>query len=72
MFNEIVYKACALKEALLGVSCHSYIFSLKSDIDGDLKKIAENMDITFCDHESLMNQDIMLKHTKRMTELAFD
>lgn len=50
-FNEIVYKACALREALLGVSCHSYIASLKHDTSGELKKIAANMDITFWDHE---------------------
>ena len=51
LFNEIVYKACALREALLGVSCHSYIASLKSDYSDDLKKIASNMDITFWDYE---------------------
>lgn len=50
MFNEIVYKACALKEALLGVSCCSYIASLKRDETDDLKKIADNMDITFWDN----------------------
>lgn len=72
MFNEIVYKACALKEALLGVACHSYIFSLKADMGGDLKKIADNMEITFCDHESLMNPLLMNKHMKRMKELALD
>lgn len=49
MFNEVVYKCCALKEALLGVSCHSYIFSLKKDETGKLQKIAANMDVTFCD-----------------------
>lgn len=51
MFNEIVYKVCAIKEALLGVSCHSYIFSLKKDDDKDqLKRIAENMELTFIDY----------------------
>jgi len=49
MFNEIVYKACALREALLGVSCYSYIASLKPDNKDDLKKIAKNMDIIFWD-----------------------
>lgn len=49
MFNEVVYKCCALKEALLGVACHSYIFSLKKDETGKLQKIAANMDVTFCD-----------------------
>lgn len=50
LFNEIVYKACALREALLGVSCHSYIASLKQDTSGELKKIAMNMDIVFWDY----------------------
>lgn len=50
MFNEIVYKACALREALLGVACRSYIASLKKDQSDDLKKIAANMDITLWDY----------------------
>jgi len=59
MFNEVVYKATALREALLGVSCYSYIASLKSDPDGSLKKIAQYMDIEFWDHE------IMVKKLKK-------
>ena len=55
MFNEIVYKVCAIKEALLGVSCHSYIFSLKTDENNVLKRIADNMDITFIDNGILTN-----------------
>ena len=54
LFNEIVYKLCAIKEALLGVSCHPYIFSLKKDDTNDLKRIAENMGITFVDHDILL------------------
>lgn len=54
LFNEIVYKLCAIKEALLGVSCYSYIFSLKKDDTNELKRIAENMDITFFDHDILL------------------
>ena len=54
LFNEIVYKACAIKEALLGVSCYSYIFSLtKDDRDNTLKIIAGNMDVIFYDHDIL-------------------
>ncbi|MCR4964793.1 MAG: DUF1887 family protein [Bacteroidales bacterium] len=59
MFNEVVYKATALREALLGVSCYSYIASLKNDPDGSLKKIAQYMDIEFWDHE------IMVKKLKK-------
>lgn len=55
LFNEIVYKVCAVREALLGVSCYSYIFSLKKDDSDVLKRIAENMDITFVDHDILTN-----------------
>lgn len=56
IFNEIVYKACAISEALLGVSCSPYIFSLKKDDNGILKRIAENMGITFVDNDILTNQ----------------
>lgn len=50
LFNEIVYKVCAIREALLGVSSFSYIFSLKRDDTDVLKRIAENMDISFVDY----------------------
>ena len=53
LFNEIVYKVCAIREALLGVSCYSYIFSLKRDDTDVLKRIADNMEITFVDHDIL-------------------
>lgn len=54
LFNDIVYKACAIKEALLGVSCFSYIFSLRKDDTNNLKRIADNMELTFVDHDILM------------------
>lgn len=66
MFNEIVYKVSALKEVLLGVACQSYIFSLKKDPTGDLKKIAKYMGITFCDYETLTKEDKLKKALKRM------
>lgn len=60
MFNEIVYKACALKEALLGVSCKSYIFSLKQDSEGDdLQRIATNLGIDFWDRDVLTNNRLL-------------
>lgn len=55
LFNEIVYKVCAIKEVLLGVSCCSFIFSLKKDDSDVLKRIADNMDITFVDYDDLVN-----------------
>lgn len=48
LFNEIIYKACALKEALLGLNCRYYLYSLKKDTpEESLHKIATNMGITF-------------------------
>lgn len=66
MFNEIVYKVSALKEVLLGIACHSYIFSLKKDPTGDLKKIARYMDITFCDYDVLTREDKLTKALRKM------
>lgn len=65
LFNEIVYKVCAIRELLLGVSCCSYIFSLKQDERDILKRIAENMEITFIDYGILTNpQKLKLAMTK--------
>lgn len=54
-FNEIVYKACAIREALLGVSCHSYIFSLNEDTTHYLHRVANNMGITYVNRDYLTN-----------------
>lgn len=56
MFNEIVYKACALREVLLGVSCQFYIASLKKDRNDILDKIAKSMDIVFWDFSAIVNR----------------
>ena len=69
MFNEIVYKVSALKEVLLGLDCHSYIFSLKKDPTGDLKKIAKYMDVTFCDYDTLIKEDKLRKVLKKFLEI---
>lgn len=61
LFNEIVYKLCAISEALLGVSCCSYIFSLRPDDTDILKKVAKNMDITFIDRGILTSQKKLRK-----------
>lgn len=54
LFNEIVYKACALKEALLGLMCHYYLFSLKKDnAQEDFRKIADIMGVDFWDEKKL-------------------
>lgn len=70
MFNEIVYKVSALKEVLLGISCHSYIFSLKKDIKGDMKKIANYMDVTFWDFNVLTKEDKLNKELKKIRTIA--
>ena len=70
MFNEIVYKVSALKEVLLGLDCHSYIFSLKKDPTGDLKKIAKYMDVTFCDYDILTQEEKLRKVLKKMMTIG--
>ncbi len=49
LYHEIVYKACALREALLGMRSNAYIFSLNDDSRDRLKITARNMDIVYCD-----------------------
>ena len=46
MFNEIVYKATAIKESMFGLPAHTYIFALNQD-DEQLNKIAKSMNITY-------------------------
>lgn len=70
MFNEIVYKVSALKEVLLGISCHSYIFSLKKDLTGDMKKIARYMDVTFWDFDVLTKEEKLTKELKKIRLIA--
>lgn len=72
MFNEIIYKSCALKEALLGVSCCSYVFSLKKDKNDMLQRIAQNMDIDFVDYDILVNQDELEKKILEMKKISKD
>lgn len=49
LYHEIVYKACALRESLLGIRSNAYIFSLNEDPKDILKITARNMDIVYCD-----------------------
>ncbi len=69
MFNEIVYKVCALKEVLLGTS-HSYIFSLKKDHKGNWKKTAKYMGITLCDWLNLTKPENLKLILKTMDKIA--
>ena len=69
LFNEIVYKVCALKEVLLGTS-NSYIFSLKKDTKGNWKRTAKYMGITFCDWLNLTKPENLKALLKSMDRIA--
>ena len=69
LFNEIVYKVCALKEVLLGTS-NSYIFSLKKDHKGNWKKTAKYMGITFCDWLNLTKPENLKLILNEMNKIA--
>ena len=69
LFNEIVYKVCALKEVLLGTS-NSYIFSLKKDFKGNWKKTARYMGITFCDWMNLTKPENIKHILNEMNRIA--
>ena len=69
LFNEIVYKVCALKEVLLGTS-NSYIFSLTKDHKGGWKKTAKYMGITFCDWLNLTKPELLKNILKSMDKIA--
>lgn len=46
MFNEIIYKAAAIKESMFGLPAHTYIFALYKD-DEQLEKVAKSMSIQY-------------------------
>lgn len=69
-FNEIVYKACSLREALLGVSCYSYIASLKQDKTGELKKIARYMGLEFWDREIMTYDSKFSQSIQKLEKIA--
>lgn len=54
MFNEIVYKVCALREVLLGTTSKSYIFSLIRDSDGRLRQVARLMGVGLYDYSNIV------------------
>ncbi len=60
LYHQIVYKASALKEALLGMRSNAYIFSLNHDPEYHHARTARNMGITFCDH-SYASDPMLLK-----------
>lgn len=55
--NDIVYKATALKDGILGkLGANSYIFSLKKE-DPNFTKIAKNMKIKYCSEEYFHSEE---------------
>ncbi|MCQ2209939.1 MAG: DUF1887 family CARF protein [Paludibacteraceae bacterium] len=66
IFNEIVYKACALKEALLGVSCLFHICTLRKDNNGEWGRIAKNMDIEYMDFECMTTESLLKEKLSSM------
>ena len=70
MFNEIVYKASALKESFLGPSCHSYIFTLKNDYDHRLQQVASIMGITLCPKGTLVSPELMGRVAEQMHRIS--
>ena len=72
MFNEIVYKASALKESFLGPSCHSYIFTLKQDYDHKLHDVAAMMGIALCPKSTMVSPELMSKVGEQMCRICHE
>ncbi len=53
-FREIVYKATALKESLLGLSAESYIFVLSTAKSEQFANLAQYMRIQYCDEQTIL------------------
>lgn len=56
-FREIVYKATALKESLLGLSAESYIFVLSTAKSEQFANLAQYMRIQYCDEQTILQPD---------------
>lgn len=72
MFNEIVYKASALKNCFLGMMCHSYIFTLKNDYDKRLKQVSDMMNITLCAKDTMVSPAKMAEVTAQILRQAHE
>ena len=71
MFHQIAYKACALHESMLGVSSHSYIFSLSNDYNDNMTKMARNMDIVYCDRDFFLKDKEWQRFVADVKDKAF-
>lgn len=63
MFNETVYKATAIKEAVLGLSAKTFIVSLAVN-DEKLKRTAKNMGIDYKSREDVLDLDAFMKEIR--------
>lgn len=71
MFNETVYKATAIKEAVLGLSAVTFISSLVTE-DHELKEIAQNMGISYKCREDITDSLRMEDFMNQIKERAKD
>ena len=72
MFNEIVYKVCALKEAFLGMACKSYIFTLKNDYDHRLSHVSEMKGVRLCAKGTLVSEAKMEEVAAEMRRISHE
>ena len=70
MFNETVYKATAIKEAVLGLSANTFIVSLVPKNE-DLEKTARNMGIHYKCREDITG-DRMMEFINQIKNIAKD
>lgn len=71
MFNQTVYKASAIKEAVLGLSANTFIASLASE-DENLKKTARNMGVQYKCREDIENPSRFESFMNQIKEIAKD
>lgn len=71
MLNEIVYKASALKENLLGLSARSFIFSLGQDNEM-WSQAAKNMGITYYGRSTFVDDNLFQGVMNAIRKSSFD
>lgn len=71
MLNEIIYKASALKENLLGLSARSYIFSLGQDNEM-WTQAAGNMGITYYGRSTFVDDNLFQDIVNAIRKTSYD
>lgn len=69
LFNQIIYKASALKGYLLGLPANSYLFSLTEE-DTDSAQAAENMGIRYIDKTYFLEEEKTIELINSITKKA--